>query len=108
MAERSCIALRIRDDSGSIAGSSINRTRSRSATMERRNHSFPMTASGWGNRVGTTLKRVPVRGGPAHTIVELPAEEFRGAHWTADGTIVVGGLSRGLWRVSDRGGNVVT
>ena len=61
-----------------------------------------------GYRVGTTLKRVPVRGGPAHTIVELPAEDFRGAHWTADGTIIVGGLSRGLWRVSERGGDIVT
>jgi serine/threonine-protein kinase len=61
-----------------------------------------------GYRVGTTLKRVPVRGGPAHTIVELPAQEFRGAHWTADGTIIVGGLSRGLWRVSERGGDLAT
>ena len=61
-----------------------------------------------GYRVGRTLKRVPVRGGPAHTIVELPAEDFRGAHWTADGTIIVGGLSRGLWRVSERGGDIVT
>ena len=61
-----------------------------------------------GYRLGTTLKRVPVRGGPAHTIVELPAEDFRGAHWTADGTIIVGGLSRGLWRVSERGGDIVT
>jgi serine/threonine-protein kinase len=59
-------------------------------------------------QVGTTLKRVPVRGGPASTIAELPSEYFRGADWTADGMIVLGGLSKGLWRVSEKGGEIVT
>ena len=59
-------------------------------------------------QIGTTLKRVPVRGGPASAIADLPSEYFRGADWTADGTIVLGGLSKGLWRVSENGGEVVT
>jgi serine/threonine-protein kinase len=61
-----------------------------------------------GYQVGTTLKRVPVRGGPAYTIADLPSEYFRGADWTADGMITLGGLAKGLWRVSEKGGEIVT
>ena len=60
-----------------------------------------------GFHVGRTLKRVHVRGGPAQTIVELPDAAIRGASWNSDGTIILGGL-RGLWRVNEKGGEVVT
>ena len=55
---------------------------------------------------GKTLKRVPVRGGPAHVIAELPGSNFYGASWNADGSIILGGLAGGLWRVSQDGGQV--
>jgi serine/threonine-protein kinase len=59
-------------------------------------------------RSGTTLKRVPVGGGPAHAIAELPRPAFRGASWSADGTIILGGLSEGLWRFAETGGELTT
>ena len=61
-----------------------------------------------GFNVGTTLKRVPVQGGPPETIVALPYASFRGAHWSADGMILLGGGSAGLQRVSEKGGDIAT
>ena len=51
------------------------------------------------------LQRVSVRGGPASTICDLPAD-LRGASWGADGTIVFASsdTTSGLWRVAAVGG----
>ena len=59
--------------------------------------------------VGTTLRRVSARGGPAETIAQLPEAPapIRGMSWHTDGTIVVGGI-RALWRVSPGTSEVTT
>ncbi|MGH9374414.1 MAG: protein kinase domain-containing protein [Vicinamibacterales bacterium] len=50
------------------------------------------------------LKRVPVRGGPAQTIVELPGGSSQsGGSWNADDTILLSGGLGGLLRVSESG-----
>jgi Protein kinase domain/WD40-like Beta Propeller Repeat len=58
-----------------------------------------------GFRTGAMLKRVSVHGGPAQTIAQVG---HRGSSWNTDGTIILGGGSRGLLRVSEKGGNVDT
>jgi len=54
--------------------------------------------------VGTKLKRVPVAGGEAVTVCDLPRGGPDGAVWTDDDTIVVGAVGTGLWRVPASGG----
>jgi serine/threonine-protein kinase len=64
---------------------------------------------GWvGFQLGKTLRRVSVHGGPAQTIATLPGPGYRGASWSAGGTIVMAGSNGELWRVSDQGGEVST
>jgi serine/threonine protein kinase/Tol biopolymer transport system component len=55
--------------------------------------------------IGAALKRVPAAGGPVRIVVDYvgPFGGFGGA-WTADGTIVFGGVPGGLLRVSADGG----
>jgi Tol biopolymer transport system component len=59
-----------------------------------------------GFAVGATLKKVPVAGGPAQTLAELPVNP-RGGSWGPDGTIVVGLRESGLMRVPAAGGKPV-
>ena len=54
------------------------------------------------NEPSPVLKRVPVGGGPASIISDLPGN-LRGASWGADGTIVFAANAR-LWRVPATGG----
>jgi eukaryotic-like serine/threonine-protein kinase len=56
-----------------------------------------------GFAIGTTLKKVPLLGGPSQTIAQLPATA-RGAHWGADGAIVLGVRGAGVMRVAAAGG----
>ena len=59
---------------------------------------------------GRILKRVPARGGPTQPIIELPTAMVTqgGGSWNADGTILVGGGTKGLLRVSENGGGLET
>jgi serine/threonine-protein kinase len=53
--------------------------------------------------LGSTLKKVPVMGGPSQAIGELPAN-IRSGSWGRDGTIILGGTTAGLLRVAASGG----
>ena len=56
-----------------------------------------------GNIGGSSLKKIPVQGGPGITLCELEEGMF-GATWSADGTIVMSLGLKGLARVSENGG----
>ncbi|OFW48526.1 MAG: hypothetical protein A3G77_13695 [Acidobacteria bacterium RIFCSPLOWO2_12_FULL_68_19] len=53
--------------------------------------------------VGTTLRKVPVSGGPSQIVAELPNAP-RGGAWADDGTIVLGANAAGLLRIAASGG----
>ncbi len=53
--------------------------------------------------VGTTLRKVPVSGGPSQIVAELPTNP-RGGSWADDGTIVLGANDAGLLRIAASGG----
>ena len=57
-------------------------------------------------RVGQSLRKVPLTGGPAQTLAELP-EPHRGGSWGLDDTIVLGGRASGLLQLPAAGGDVV-
>ncbi len=50
------------------------------------------------------LQKLPLRGGVARTICDLPPGQYLGGDWGPDGTIVFATLNSGLWRVSVAGG----
>ena len=56
---------------------------------------------GFGDRGYTTLRKVPIFGGPPATIYESPAV-IRGATWSTNGRIIVG-TAAGLFRIADDG-----
>ncbi len=63
-----------------------------------------------GFRVGQTLKRVSLKGGPVESLVDLPrgSASIHGVSWGADGTILAGTGLAGLVRIRMSDGNVET
>lgn len=61
----------------------------------------------WVGFLGNQLKKVPVNGGPPVSIYAIAAPDTIGADWGPDNTILIGGVYRGILRVSANGGNAV-
>ena len=58
-----------------------------------------------GYQAGTSLWKVSAQGGPSTRLCELPAGEFYGATWNADGTVIFQqGMYQGLFTISSQGG----
>ncbi len=58
---------------------------------------------GFWRQADRTLYRISIHGGTAVPLCEL--DEFSGAEWTADGTIVFGRGRQGIWRISADAGD---
>ena len=59
-----------------------------------------------GFAVGNEVKKVPVHGGLASRVCELPGPHFHGPSWSSDGEVIVfgSGSPHGLYEVPARGG----
>ena len=54
--------------------------------------------------LGATLKIIDAAGGPVRTLCDVPGNAARGGSWNADGVILFGSASGGLFTVSAMGG----